>query len=214
MTVALLAMIAVLGLAPGADPADLVARLGSPRFAEREAAASALERLGRGALPALRGALGSKDPEVQTRAAELATRIERDLMVRPTTVTLDFRDRPLDEVVRAVADRSGIPVALVPENAALWQGRRVTLEGARAGVVLDGRRPALPGRSTDLFADAPDGRQRPPPGPPGLRRRRPLDPDGRLRAVPGLPAPLRSSSGPGLQHPGGRGPRPVHEVGV
>lgn len=128
MTLTHLAILALLGLAPEADPTALVAGLGSSRFTEREAAASALERLGGAALPALRGAAGAKDPEVQTRAAALASKIERDLMVRPSTVTLDFRDRPLDEVVRTIAGRSGIPVVLAPENPVAWRGRRVTLE--------------------------------------------------------------------------------------
>jgi hypothetical protein len=127
MFVAHLALIVMLGVAPGGDPTALVAQLGSPRFAEREAAASALEKLGREALPALHGALEAKDPEVKTRAEVLSVKIERDLMIRPTAVTLDFRDRPLDEVVRSIADRTGIAVALQPENPVFWQGRRISL---------------------------------------------------------------------------------------
>ncbi len=49
-----LVMLAVLGQTPPAGPANLVERLGSARYAEREEAADALERLGRQALPALR----------------------------------------------------------------------------------------------------------------------------------------------------------------
>ncbi|HEX8202895.1 MAG TPA: hypothetical protein VF590_20635 [Isosphaeraceae bacterium] len=132
MIVAHLAMIAVLGLAPEGDPAALVDRLGSPRFAEREAAAASLERLGRRALPSLHAALEAKDPEVKTRAEVLAVKIERDLMVRPTTLTLDFRDRPLEEVVQALTDRSGIVVALQPDNPVFWQNRRITLRQPEA----------------------------------------------------------------------------------
>src|SRR5690348_11567137 len=81
----------------GPDPATLVERLGAPRYAEREEAAKALERSGAAAVPALRAARKARDPEVRARAAALLERIESGLMVRPTTVRLDYRDRPLNE---------------------------------------------------------------------------------------------------------------------
>ena len=60
MSSAALVLLVVLGQGPRvettADPAALVRQLGAPRFAERQAAAADLERLGSPALPALRDA--------------------------------------------------------------------------------------------------------------------------------------------------------------
>src|SRR6516165_9398580 len=72
-----LALIVLLGQAPTTpDPSELVARLGSPRYVEREEAAGALERLGRLAIPALRAAREARDAEIRTRAAALFNKIE------------------------------------------------------------------------------------------------------------------------------------------
>jgi len=62
MLVANLVLLGLLGQVPGgqADPSSLAAQLGSGRYAEREAASDALERLGRSALPALRAARDSR----------------------------------------------------------------------------------------------------------------------------------------------------------
>ncbi len=45
-----------------------------------------------GGLPDLRAARDSTDAEVRVRAGELITRIEAELLVRPTSVRLDFED--------------------------------------------------------------------------------------------------------------------------
>ncbi len=131
MNVAHWAVIGLLMLGAGRDdPASLVEQLGAPRFADREQASRALEALGREALPLLREARNSKDPEVQTRATTLIDRIESKLMVRPTLVQLDFHDQPLPVVVKTLAERTGVPMALVPENSPVWPSRRVTIEAA------------------------------------------------------------------------------------
>ena len=96
-----LALVVLLGQVPAADPAALVERLGSPRYAEREEAAGALERLGRQAVAALRAARDDRDPEIRTRTAALLNKIEGALLTQPTLVTLDFQDQPLPEVVKA-----------------------------------------------------------------------------------------------------------------
>jgi len=49
------------------------------------------------------------------------------MLTQPTRIRLDFDDRPLPEVVAAIGERSGVKLALVPENAAVLQGRRITL---------------------------------------------------------------------------------------
>jgi hypothetical protein len=110
------------------DASALVEKLGSARYADREAAAEALEALGRDALAALRAGRQSKDPEIRARSAALLSRIESGLMVRPTLVRLDFRDRPLAEVVQALSERADVPMSLVPENNPIWRNRRITLE--------------------------------------------------------------------------------------
>jgi hypothetical protein len=90
-----LALIVLIGQVPSAESAVLVDRLGSPRYAEREAAADDLERLGRQAIPALRAARDARDLEIRTRALALVNKIEGALLTQPTLVTLDFEDQPL-----------------------------------------------------------------------------------------------------------------------
>ena len=58
---ACLAIAVLVGQVPASDPTALVAQLGAARYAQREAAASALERLGRSALPALQSVRDVKD---------------------------------------------------------------------------------------------------------------------------------------------------------
>jgi hypothetical protein len=127
-------LIALLGLAPRAepeaDPASLVARLASPRFVEREQATRSLQELGAKALPALRAARESKDPEVRTRVAALVDRIESELIIRPSLVTLRFHDRPIKEVVQSIAEQSNLPLQLVNEALPKWRETRITLEAA------------------------------------------------------------------------------------
>jgi len=127
MIVASLVLAMLCGATPDADIAALVDQLGSARYLQRQEASRALERRGREALPALRSARDSKDPEVRARAAALVDKIENMLMVQPTLVRLDFKNAPLPAVVKAVSDRAGINLSLIPENSPLWESRRVTL---------------------------------------------------------------------------------------
>jgi len=64
----------------GTDPEELVRQLGDARFRVREMAQHKLIALGRAAVPALRRALASDDPEVKKRAREslkiIETRVE------------------------------------------------------------------------------------------------------------------------------------------
>jgi hypothetical protein len=90
LSAALVGVAVMLALAPvgAGSPADadverLVRQLGSDKFKEREAAASALTKVGKPALPALRkAAADSADEEVRARAARLVLAI-RDALVRP-----------------------------------------------------------------------------------------------------------------------------------
>ncbi|MBV8077374.1 MAG: hypothetical protein JO284_13290 [Planctomycetaceae bacterium] len=121
MTFACLALLALVGLGePKPDASELVARLASEQPAERAAAAEALGRMGQDALPALR--------EVRARASALIDAIENQQLVQPTLVTLDFRERPLSEVVDAISKRSEMTLALVSEGAPDRPRRPITLQ--------------------------------------------------------------------------------------
>ncbi len=126
----LIVCLALTAAAPG--PGDLIAGLGSARYADREAAASALERLGRSALPALRASRDHPDLEVRTRVAALLEKIEGALLLEPTPVVLDFQDRPIAEVLGEINARTGLQIALAPDPAPKGlASRRVTLRSER-----------------------------------------------------------------------------------
>jgi hypothetical protein len=114
------------------DPMELVDRLGSSRYADREAAARALEQLEQRSLPALQAGLESRDLEVRTRAEAIMRRVEGTVLTRPTMVRLDFSDVPLPEVVAELSRRTGMKLRLFPENLAAWKSQRVTLQEAEA----------------------------------------------------------------------------------
>jgi len=115
--------------ATAADPAELVSKLGAPSFADREQATAGLRDLGDAALPALRAALRDKDAEVRARAAALAAEIETARMLRATPITLNYKDRPLAEVLKDFGTQAGAEVVLQPVGF-LDPGlaRRITLE--------------------------------------------------------------------------------------
>jgi hypothetical protein len=129
-----LGLIALQGVEEPA-PAGLVAKLGSSRYSEREAAGETLARIGRPAMPALLKARESGDPEVRPRAEALAARIEAGEVLDATRIKLDVRDLPLPEAVDAIAKASGMrlrpgAVAGNPRAEPTWPDRRVTVESA------------------------------------------------------------------------------------
>jgi hypothetical protein len=109
------------------ETATLIEQLGSARYAEREAAVAALERIGRPALSALRTARDSRDPEVRTRAAALAQRIENALLTQPTRLQLNFQNTPLPDVARSLSLQTGFRIELYPSNLPKWRQQRVSL---------------------------------------------------------------------------------------
>ena len=190
MLIAAVAMATVLGWAPGDGPADIVARLGSPRFAEREAAAESLKRLGQQALPELRKARSAADPEVRLRASQVRDEIESVMLLEPTMVRLDFRDRPLSEVVEAIGRRAGVFVSSDPAPGSSG-GDRIDPRGPSGGSRW---RPPSPCRSGKRsIGSAESG---------GLRRFYPRDPFGidepfdQLLLMPGEASPPKSDAGP------------------
>lgn len=124
-----LLMAMLLGQAPEgrADLGALISQLGAGRYAQREAASRTLEDLGRPALPALRAARSSPDPEIRNRAAGLVEKIEGSLLTQATRVRLDFDRAPLTDVVRSLGQQAGFKVALYPENLPKWKYQKVTL---------------------------------------------------------------------------------------
>ncbi len=100
------------GKPPG--PEELIARLGAPRYADREAAAAELEKIGRLALPALTSRREHRDLEIRSRVNALIAKIEGSLLLEATPVVLEYDNVPMGEVVAEIAKRSDIPLALAP----------------------------------------------------------------------------------------------------
>ena len=149
-------LMVLLGQVPGgqADPSGLVAQLGSARYAQREAASQALERLGRPALPALRAVRDARDLEIRTRAYHLIQKIEGALLTQPSRLRLAFDEAPLTEVVKSLGDQAGFQVALYPENLPRWRSQKVTLRESD---------PIPFWKAIDRLCDAAGLRKRPPP---------------------------------------------------
>jgi hypothetical protein len=114
----------VLASASAGDQSEAVAligRLGAESFDERVAAYEALEALGAEAMPALRAAADTSDTRVRSRVCALiesiGRQVEADRFARPTMIRLDFRTRPLGEVVDDLNERYdlGLSLRLGPE---------------------------------------------------------------------------------------------------
>jgi hypothetical protein len=94
----------------------LIPQLAAPSFDDRVAAYKELERLGAAALPALRTAANSSEPRISTRARALIESISQktdtDRLRQATLIALDFRNRPLSEVVDALNDRHDLRLSL------------------------------------------------------------------------------------------------------
>jgi len=109
----------------------LIDQLGSPRFAEREAAARALDKIGAPALTALQKAATSDEPETRRRALDLIGRIEYRLLserlLKPTPVRLVYRDVALAGAVETLARKSGHAIVLGGDDAQL-RARPITLD--------------------------------------------------------------------------------------
>jgi hypothetical protein len=115
-----LAWVVPVGFAVGAEPIsteELVRRLGSGDFAEREQAAALLRRRGPVVLPALKKALTSRIPEVRRRAKELVRILEATLSLRPKLVSLGEDVGQLSDAVKAIRKETGYPLVLDPKVA-------------------------------------------------------------------------------------------------
>jgi hypothetical protein len=110
---------------------QLVEKLGSEDFAEREAATKRLDELGAPALDDLRAACRSEDPEVADRAKDLVRKIERRIAseraLAPTVVELTAKNTPLDAVLAALSKQSGYEVVLNGPNLKELAAKKVTV---------------------------------------------------------------------------------------
>jgi ferric-dicitrate binding protein FerR (iron transport regulator) len=120
--------------------AALIEQLGSPQFAEREAATQLLDQSGLPALAALRRATHDKDGEIVRRAKELVERLERRQKtaqaLEALRLRLVYKDAPLSEVVADFARKTGLPVQLDPKEQARLGQRRLTLVDGRGQTIL------------------------------------------------------------------------------
>jgi hypothetical protein len=101
---------------PGPPITSLIAQLESDQFSEREAATRALEKLGASALPALRAASKSENPEVRGRALALIGKLKRATestdRLTARRVKLSYRDMPLGTAINDLRARTGLPILL------------------------------------------------------------------------------------------------------
>lgn len=144
--VAMMCAVAI-GIAGAADTAvptpkpdalkALVEQLGADRYADREAASAAIEKIGPTALPALRDAAQSESPEVRERASLLSVKLKRisesNKALVAKRVKLDYKDIPLGTAVNDLKARTGLHIAL-DGNHVLNPLRKITCETAELPV--------------------------------------------------------------------------------
>jgi hypothetical protein len=127
------ALASVLSATVQADPSpeqvqQIVDRLGSGVYRDREAATRELDALGAAAVDALRRAVASTDPETRRRAGELLEQINERLatarILTPSTVDFKYENKPLAEAVADFNGRTGATISLY--EASKFRGRTIT----------------------------------------------------------------------------------------
>jgi hypothetical protein len=98
----------------------LVKQLGSAKYTERDAASKALDKLGAAALPDLMDASRQGDFETRRRASLLYQKIQDRLLaaevMKPRLVRWQFKDQPLDRVLREINASSDLSLSCDPAN--------------------------------------------------------------------------------------------------
>jgi len=135
--VAIFSLICAFSVFGGADStvtperiSQLIARLGSSRFKDREEAGAALEAIGPPALAALKQAVHDRDPEVRRRAETLASaihkRVETAQLLEPKRVHLSLHEVGVPEAVARLARQSGyaIEIGESPQSLSALPGPR------------------------------------------------------------------------------------------
>jgi hypothetical protein len=113
------------------DAQSLIDKLGSAKFKERESATLALDRLGKDALPLLRAALKTAEPEQRHRAAVLIQRIEERLEVEqllaPKKVRLSYNNVPVLDALDDFAAKACVTIEVEGDHAGP-RGRLLSLD--------------------------------------------------------------------------------------
>jgi hypothetical protein len=111
------------------SPAELVKRLGSGSFAERERAAKELDRLGELALPSLEKASQGDDVETQRRATALMRRIEERVMGRSllqaTPMRFRYQNESIHDALRDIEKRTSLKLGWPDYD---WTRRKITVD--------------------------------------------------------------------------------------
>ncbi|MCI0703608.1 MAG: HEAT repeat domain-containing protein, partial [Planctomycetia bacterium] len=107
---------------PPPSVSELITQLGSDQFREREAATAALEKAGASAIPALKEAVKSPDPEVRQRASVILLKLQRSAdssaRLAPKKVAMNYRDVPLGTAVNDLKTRTGLNSTIDPKRVA------------------------------------------------------------------------------------------------
>lgn len=124
---------------PANEPAihELIKKLGSSKFAERERAAKQLEAIGERALQALRDVAKSADAgqaadlETTRRAAEILRRLEEKIsnakILAPRRLRLNIKDASVLDAIKELEKLSGYAIQIQGDRNAL-ASRRITLD--------------------------------------------------------------------------------------
>ncbi len=120
------------GAADAETAPALIARLGSPRFADREGATEALTGMGREALAHLRTARRAADPEIQNRIEGVIDRIERSQLHSPKLVKLAGGPKPVGHWIRQIEEETGFPLEIERGSQPNWLEKLVEPKQAQA----------------------------------------------------------------------------------
>jgi hypothetical protein len=112
---------------------ELIKKLSSDKFADRERASGELEKLGLDALDALKKAVAAKDTDQETRSraekllAKLDQKLESATLLAPTKVRLDCKDMPVPDAVKQLSQKSGYSILLQGDVRKMAE-RKLTLD--------------------------------------------------------------------------------------
>ena len=130
-----LAGLMLAAFAAGPDAQSLIARLGAPKYSDRQAASAELSKLGPAAFSALKAARADRDPEVQSRARLLMEEIERASVVQPTSIRFEPRCYTLAEVAEKIGEGQGIAIIAADPGAVPASRRTIEFrEPAELGI--------------------------------------------------------------------------------
>ena len=96
------------------SPERLVEQLGAPDFAARERATEALRALGPAALPAVRRATTSANPEARRRALQLLPGLLAQIALAPRRVAFEQKPATLAEALDVLKRQTGYAVTAAP----------------------------------------------------------------------------------------------------